>query len=54
MAAGGLDLVVGGDRESVVPDAVGGELALLVPDVDDVIADVEQLGELVDADLVFA
>jgi len=52
LAAAGFDLVVERDRELAVPDAAGGELALADPDVDDVVADAEPLGEFVDAEFI--
>ncbi len=52
MAAGGLDLRVEVDREAAAAGAACLEFALSDPDVDDVVADVEALGEFVDAEFV--
>lgn len=54
LAAGGLGLVVEADREVAVTDAPGLELAGLDPLVDHVVADVETLSEVVNADLFVA
>jgi hypothetical protein len=51
VAAGGLDLGVDGDRELALAGAPCVELALVDPAVDDGVADVEALGEVVHADL---
>jgi hypothetical protein len=53
-AAGRFDLVVEGDRELAAAGAASLELALSDPGVDDVVADVEALGELVDPELIVA
>jgi hypothetical protein len=51
LAALGLDLIVEGDRQLALADASRLQLALVDPSVDDGVADVEALGEVVDADL---
>src|SRR3954451_15673227 len=45
LAAGGLDRGIERDRELAARGAAGLEFALADPDVDDVVADVEPLGE---------
>src|SRR5207342_384828 len=52
LAAGRLDVIVEGDREAAAAGAARVELALPDPDVDDMVADAEEFGELVDAELV--